>query len=149
MCCIAMLYFSTCGFLCYIFLRVESCVVFSRALVFCIIFFSVWNCMLYFSSLIIVVQTSLYASSIITLKILALSNYVGDLELYFILLSLMYSYQEYTFHPNRGGHVVSRFQCDDLQISSYIINNLEGVPLQFLPKLRSHSLLPRLLPLNS
>ena len=44
--------------------------------------------------------------------------------------------------------MVSIFEYDDLQSSFWMINHLEGVSLQFLPKLRANLLLPQLLPLN-
>ena len=51
----------------------------------------------------------MYGSSVITIKLLSLSITIGGLELSFIKISLMCYYEEYTFHPNRGGHMVIIF----------------------------------------
>ena len=53
----------------------------------------------------------------------------------FFQIPFICSYYEYTFHPNRRVHLVSKFECDDVKISFYVIDLLEGVPLHFLPKL--------------
>ena len=65
----------------------------------------------------IVVHTSLCVSSIIALNYYHQLVLLGVRTFIFLKRSLMCSYSEYTFHPNKGGQMVSRLECDDFQSS--------------------------------
>ena len=84
----------------------------------------------------------MFGFSINLLKILSLSNTVGGMDPSFIHISLMCSYYDYIFHPIKGGHVVSIFECDYMKSSSEMMNHLEGVLMYLLTKLKYYSVLP-------
>ena len=97
---------------------------------------------------IIAVHASLCGLSRIALNYYHWLVPLGVGKFLFLKRSLMCYYSDHAFNPNRVVHMVSIFEWDDVQSSFYMLNHLEGVLLQFLTKLRDHSLLPHFLPMN-
>ena len=79
------------------------------------------------AGIIVVIQASLYGSSIITLKMLSLSNIVGGLEPVFSSTDLDVLLLGVHFLPDRGGQVVSIFEWNDC-----VINYIKYIQKDFI-----------------